>query len=330
MRKFIGTIVVLGVFGLGIFVYTRIQRLEQGTPAYGVSFSKSYAEALGLDWREAYRAILDDLRAPAIRLPLYLNEVAREPEGFDFETYDWLVSEAAKRRATVILALGRKLPRGPECRIPEWVKKLSEKEQEERVRDYLIATVNRYKSFTAVIAWQVEDQPLSSIAGCPRVSRRFIEQEIALVRGLDAKPIIVTDSGVFSWWVSEARRADWFGTSIYRYAWTRWTGYFTYPIPPIFFKAKRVLTELIARPEKMIVTELQAEPVMPGEPPTRFPVADQLVHMNVERFRAILEYGRESGFDTFYLSGVEWWLWLKTKAEKPELWDEAAKLFPRS
>lgn len=329
MRKFIGTIVVLSFFGFITFLYVRIKALEPGTPAYGVTFSKLYAEALGLDWREAYRAVLDDLGARMIRLPVYWNDVAPEPTAFQFDDYDWLVNEAAKRRATLILAVGRKLPRWPECHTPQWASALPESEQEEKIRGYLIQTVNRYKAFSAVIAWQVENEPFLRFGDCPRLRTRFLDQEIALVRGLDTKPVVVTDSGELSLWVPTAKRSDWFGTTMYRHIWNRWTGYLTYPLPPAFFKFKRVLTDLIARPERMLVIELQAEPWLPEQPPTRFPLEDQLRHMNPERFRRVLEYGRRSSFNMFYLWGAEWWWWLKTQGGKPEMWDEAKTLFPR-
>lgn len=328
MRKFIGTVVILVFFSLVVFIYIRVKGLEPGTPAYGVTFSKPYAESLGLDWRGSYRAILDDLGARMLRIPVYWNEVAPESGIFRFDDYDWLVSEAAKRRATVILAVGRKLPRWPECHSPEWASILSEKEQEEKIRDYIITTVNRYKSFSAVVGWQVENEPFLRFGDCPRFQKRFLDQEIALVRGLDAKPIMVTDSGELSLWVPAARRADWFGTTMYRHVWTRWSGYFTYPLPPAFFKVKRVLTELIARPDKMLVIELQAEPWLPEQPPNRFPLEEQLSHMDIERFQSMLEYAQRSGFDTFYLWGTEWWWWLKTKADRPEIWNAARGLFP--
>lgn len=328
MRKLIGTFVILALLGFIVFVYVRIKSLGSGTPVYGVTFSKPYAESLGLDWREAYRAVLDDLGVGMLRLPVYWNEVAHNPERFEFENYDWLVSEAAKRHVTLILALGRKLPRWPECHTPEWARNLSEQEQEEKIRDYLIATVNRYKSFSSVIAWQVENEPFLSFGECPHLQKRFLDQEIALVRGLDAKPIVITDSGELSFWIPAARRADWFGTTLYRHVWTRWLGYATYPLPPALFKIKRVLTELVARPDKMLVIELQAEPWMSKQPPTQFPLKEQLAHMGVERFQGILEYARQTSFDTFYLWGVEWWWWLKTKADRPEMWEEAKKLFP--
>lgn len=327
MRKFIGTIVIVGLAGFGVWVYFRVRDLEPGPPTYGVTFSRPYAESLGLDWRETYRAILDDLGARKIRLPIYWDDVEPVEGRYDFQHYDWLVNEAAKRKAELIVAVGRKLPRWPECHVPVWAKELSEKDQQEQIRKYLIETVNRYKNWPVIVAWQIENEPFVPFGECPLFRKQFLDQEISLVRGLDARPIVITDSGELSFWIPSARRADWFGTTMYRHVWTRWLGYFTYPLPPGFFKVKRVLTQLIARPEKMLVIELQAEPWLPKQPPTQFPVQEQLEHFNIERFNATLEYAKASGFDTFYLWGAEWWYWLKTKAGRPDLWEMAKSLF---
>jgi len=40
--------------------------------------------------------------------------------------------------------------------------------------------------------------------------------------------------------------------------------------------------------------------------------------MNLERFKGIIKYTEQTGFDEAYLWGAEWWYWLKTKQEKPE------------
>jgi hypothetical protein len=80
----------------------------------------------------------------------------------------------------------------------------------------------------------------------------------------------------------------------------------------------------------MVVIELQAEPWLAEQPPNRFSPEEQLQHMGVERFQNMLTYGRQTGFDVFYLWGAEWWLWLKTEADRPEMWEEAQKLFTES
>src|SRR3989338_5721806 len=42
---------------------------------WGVTFSKPYAQGLGLDWKETYLAILDELNVKNLRIPAYWNEL---------------------------------------------------------------------------------------------------------------------------------------------------------------------------------------------------------------------------------------------------------------
>lgn len=42
---------------------------------YGVTFSSRYAEAIGLNWREAYIKTLDDLGSKNLRLVAYWDEI---------------------------------------------------------------------------------------------------------------------------------------------------------------------------------------------------------------------------------------------------------------
>ena len=49
-----------------------------GDIKWGVAFSKMFATEMGLDWRETYLAILDDLRVKRIRLPIYWQDVEAE------------------------------------------------------------------------------------------------------------------------------------------------------------------------------------------------------------------------------------------------------------
>ncbi len=38
---------------------------------FGVTFSELYAKELGLNWKETYIAVLDDLNVERIRIPVY-------------------------------------------------------------------------------------------------------------------------------------------------------------------------------------------------------------------------------------------------------------------
>src|SRR3989338_9810695 len=87
---------------------------------YGVTFSQKFSEELELDWKANYLAILDDLKVKDLRLIAYWDRIEPEEGRFGFEDLDWQVAEAEKRGAKIILVVGRKVPRWPECHEREW------------------------------------------------------------------------------------------------------------------------------------------------------------------------------------------------------------------
>ncbi len=93
-------------------------------PTYGLSFSVKYSQELGLNWRENYIALLDDLDFDALRLKSYWDLHEPENDVYRFEDLDWQMDEAAKRGMTVSLAIGLRQPRWPECHQPGWAREL--------------------------------------------------------------------------------------------------------------------------------------------------------------------------------------------------------------
>jgi len=102
---------------------------------WGVSFSKYSAEASGLNWREVYLAILDDLKPKSLRLPIYWREVEPETGEYYFDDYDWLVTQAEEREVKLILVIGSKAPRWPKRQLPDWAVELDEPIQQSKILD---------------------------------------------------------------------------------------------------------------------------------------------------------------------------------------------------
>ncbi len=315
------TLVVAAIaFGLW-YAASRAPVLEPQT--YGITFSGMYAAKFsGVDRRAAYIAILDDLGARHLRLPAYWSEIEPERGTYDFSDLDWQIAEAEKRGAAIILAVGRKLPRWPECHIPAWAREYNAKAQDDAAIDYIERTVERYRGRPAIAAWQVENEPFLPFGECPDFDAAYVDRAIAAVRAADARPILVTDSGELSVWIPAARRGDWFGTTMYRTVWNDYVGTFTYPLPPAFFRVKRAVTELAVGKKPMIVIELQGESWQKKQT-YEVGVPEQYVSMNPDKFKDTLVYASRSGFDVFYLWGVEWWWWLKEKEGRPEMWNIA-------
>src|SRR4030042_6204164 len=80
-------------------------------PVFGVSFSILDAVNLNLNWQQAYLDILNDLNVKNLRLIAYWHQVEPEKDQYNFDNLDWMLEKAVNREASVILALGRRLPR---------------------------------------------------------------------------------------------------------------------------------------------------------------------------------------------------------------------------
>lgn len=313
---------------LGIFYFSR----SIGVPAtlhYGSSFSRFHSDELGLDWKETYLAVLNDLGVRRFRFSAHWPLTEPEKDKYNFEELDFQMNEARKAGASVILAVGRRLPGWPECHEPEWVKSLSQSEKQERILKIITTVVERYKSYGNILYWQVENEPYLTFFShfhCGDLDEGFLGKEIELVRQLDpSKPIIITDSGEFGPWYKAYRRGDAFGSSMYLYIWNRVIGPFRYPITPGFFRLKKAIVEKIYGPKPSMVIELSGEPWL-LQPIAETPLETQLQRMGIDKFNEMVEFSSKTGFDTFYLWGAEWWYWLKKNGHE-EHWLRAKELF---
>src|SRR3989344_8838150 len=115
---------VAGVVSLAAGYLALTLRPIPANATYGVTFSTLQAEQLGLDWQSVYIAMLDDLKVRDIRIPAYWQRVEPKKDTYDWSELDFQITEARARDAHVILAVGRRLPRWPECHIPDWAQKL--------------------------------------------------------------------------------------------------------------------------------------------------------------------------------------------------------------
>jgi uncharacterized membrane protein len=326
--KFVSILLI----GFGLLVLSFSQRpldLTPGLKEFGVSFSKIQAEELGLDWQTAFREILDDLGAQKLRLAAYWTEIEKNSGQYDFFDLDWQIAEAERRDAKIILVVGQRLPRWPECHIPEWALKLNAEERQEKLLKVIELTINRYKSSPAIEYWQVENEPfLIRFGECPDLNKKFLDQEIVLVKQLDNRPVIISDSGEFGRWLPAAKRSDIFGTTMYRIVWSPMLpaeGYLKYPLPPSFFYLKANLAKYFTGTNDIIVTELQAEPWGP-KPIAQMPAEEKDKSLSLAQFKNNIAYAMAVGFREAYLWGAEWWYWEKLNG-RPEFWEYAKTLF---
>jgi hypothetical protein len=292
---------------------------------WDITFSRIFAKQMGLDWQEVYLAILDDLNPKSIRLPIYWEDIEPEIEDFQFIDYDWMIKEAEKRNVKLILVVGKKLPRWPECHLPEWANALSGSQQQERVLKEITQIVERYKNSSSLYLWQIENEPFLMFGECPLPSSKALDEEISLVKSLDPNhKILITDSGEISIWLPAAKRGEIFGTTMYRIVENRLFGQIKYPLPPRFFWLKANFLQVFYPDKPIIVSELQAEP-WSRQMLYETTLEEQAKSMNIKQFHENIGYARQVGFSPVYLWGAEWWYWMKIKHNDNSFW-QAAKL----
>jgi len=291
---------------------------------WGVTFSSLYAKELGLNWKQTYVAILEELKIKKIRIPVYWSSVENLPNVYDWQEVDWQIAEAQKHGAEVILAIGPRVPRWPECHIPLWAQKLNSEAYEKSVVKLYTETVNHFKVYSNITVWQVSNEPfLKSFGKCPEVSSEQIVSYVKIVKSLDTKqrPVMLTESGELSTWIKSAKLADYLGSSLYRTVWNQYFGYWRYPLPPAFYRYHADLVQKIFGVQKIVISELQAEPWPPGKHILLTDLEEQFKSFDLERLQKNISYVKKTGFTEVYLWGVEWWYWLKVIHNHPEFWN---------
>lgn len=325
--------VLLGLLGVALLlvglVLWLIQKPVPETIQYGMSFNTPYARELGLDWQETYDAILDDLGARHLRLAAHWPMVEPQNNIYNFTELDYQIARAEAVGAEVIFAVGRRLPRWPECHIPGWAAAMSWEDQQTEILEYIEVVMLRYKDSPAITYWQAENEPFLEIFAfehCGYTDEAFLKEEVALMRTIDdTRPILVTDSGNLGLWAGAWRNGDVFGTSVYVHFWNPELGQFRTILPPWFYRFKDGLLSLRYGEQESMLIELSAEPWLIA-PITEVDVDTQFSRMDLEKFEDILAYAAATRFEKQYLWGAEWWYWLIDKGH-PELWERGKVLF---
>lgn len=320
-----GVIVIVIVVMVLSYFYFQFQPADP--VKFGLTFSAPYAQHLGFNWKTVYLEILNDLQPKRLRLMAYWDVIEPQPDQFDFQTTDEMLIEAGKREIDVILVIGRKQPRWPECHEPNWVKQLTSGEKNERQIHMVEEAVKHFRQFPAIKTWQVENEPLFEFGyECPKLDSELARREIQAVKNLDSRPVLVTDSGEKGKWVATAGLGgDVFGSTMYRVVHNPKLGYYQYPIPPQYYRIKAGWLSKVGNVKKIIGVELQAEPwFVAGAEQTD--LQTQFSLMNPKIFERNVNYAKQVGFEENYLWGVEWWYWLAKKHNDWGMWDSAKEI----
>ena len=328
-RILLGLVVLIIVFPFILFFMLR--PVPQKDINYGINFSNKYSSELGQDWKSAYLKILDDLGAKNLRLVAYWDDIEREKDTYDFSDIKWQLSEAEMRDVNVIMTIGRKVPRYPECFEPAWWKELTLDEQKnDELYQYISDAVIELRDYKVIKMWQVENEPFFPFGVCTEIKRSVVKNEVTLVRALDDRPILIQDSGEGGLWLPSYKLGDYLAISMYRKIWYDFWGaffgdfiYFQYPLAHWTYKIK---ADLVHVPyEKVIVTELQAEPWGPGIN-SKLSQEDKDQTMSRTDFIDTINYAQKAGFKDLYFWGTEWWLWEKENNNNPYFWNTVKAL----
>jgi len=334
MQKKSKKIIILGIFIFFLFLILALFLITPPRPSkitWAADFSIKHSINMGLDWKENYSAILDDLRVKKLRVSTYWDLLEPERDQCNFADLDWQIAQAKDRNVNILLVVGMKTPRWPECHIPAWASGLSKEDQQTRILILLEKIVSRYsdsKNPNSISAWQVENEPFFSFGECLWSDEEFLKREVNLVRNMDVqkRPVVITDSGEGSSWIKAAKIGDIVGTTMYRKVWFKqYSRYISYPFSPLFYWLKSQFIENVYK-KKVVVAELQTEPWCP-DLLYDCSMTEQNKTMNLEKFKNMIAFAQKTGFDEYYLWGSEWWYWLKTRQNDSRIWNEARQLF---
>jgi hypothetical protein len=321
-----------------LFLWSQQLTAEIATDiTWGVTFSDSQATYLGLDPDHTFDAVITDLGARRIKLHINWNTLEPTRGVLNFETLDRRVRTAEAHNVELILVIGKKTGRWPECHTPPWFTDLAPEERHDVIVQYVRTIVGRYIDSPAVSSWQLENEPFLEFGTCPdwyyEENQELLTTLTEAVRAIDpTRPLIISESGELSSWTQAAGLADIVGVTLYRNTWNKTEETFGINpyafLAPEFYATKAALiTQVYGKP--VISIELQAEP-WASRPIMEASLEEQAESMNPDLFRENIAFARLAGLGTYYFWGTEWWYWMKTTHNQPEIWNEAKILFAGS
>ena len=305
-----------------LYVLSWLLSFKKFDVSYGISFNQNHARSLGIDWKQNYEAMLKDLQPKHVRIAAMWNEVEAIPYEYNFANVDWMMDKAEEYSVDVLLVVGQKAPRWPECQIPEWVHGYQNTEAADHLLKYVRETVERYKDHLALEFWQLENEPYIpfTFGKCDGYRRDLIPKELEIVKELDPdRKIVMTDSGELSFWWKPARIGDILGTTMYRVVRQPNGKIFSYDWLPAGFY--RIKSRFVGKSYKeFFVAELQAEPWFEDAGAEGTPIEEQEKTMNPQRLEEHLDYAERVGASRVYMWGVEWWYWMKETQNDDRYW----------
>ncbi|HVX56763.1 MAG TPA: beta-galactosidase [Candidatus Saccharimonadales bacterium] len=304
----------------------RSQPLEQG-----VSFIPDYAQSLGLDPQQTMDA-LTSIGVKHFRLVSYWSDMEPTPGQYDFSQLDWEFKKAEAAHAKVILVVGLRQPRWPECHAPGWANlNQPESQWQPQLEQFMQKVIERYRGSPALQQYQLENEYfLKGFGYCTNFSRQRLVSEYNLVKQLDPHhQIIVGRSNNTIGLPLGQPQPDEFSVSVYKRVWDAnlTHRYLEYPWPAWYYGFMAGLQKIVTG-KNMMIGELQAEAWPPdGKSIQQTSLAEQNKSLDAKRLKARFQYGRATGMRQIYLWGAEYWYYRDVKLHDPSLWNVAKQEF---
>ncbi len=296
----------------------------------GVTFIPDYAQSLGLNPQQTLQALTNDLKVKNFRFTSYWSDMEPSPGVYNFSQLDWEFQMAQAAHAKVILSLGLRQPRWPECHLPSWADNEPLNQWQSQLETYIAAVVNRYKDSPSLQSYQLENEYfLKGFGDCTNFSRSRLVSEYNLVKKLDPMhQIIISRSNNAIGFPVGQPTPDEFSITVYKRVWDPHTQrYFEYPIPAWYYGFLAGVQKIFTGKD-MIIDELQAEPWPPhGELIQQSSLAEQNKSMNASIFKSRINYGEATGMKTIYLWGAEYWYYRMVVLHDPSVWNVAKQAF---
>lgn len=336
-------VIVIAIFLLCIGTMYGIARwyiwTQRNQPLHlGVSFIPDYAESLGLNPQQTMDELINNVHVKYFRLTSYWSDIEPQPGQYNFSQLDWEFAKADATHAKVMLVVGLRQPRWPECHPPSWVNTAAPTSQwQPQLEQFMTKVIERYKNNPALSSYQLENEYfLKGFGDCQNYSRSRLVSEYNLVKKLDpSHPIVIPRSNnAIGWPVGQPQPGTngEFGISIYKRVWdtTVTHRYVEYPFPAWFY-AFLAGWQKIFTGKNMIIDELQAEPWPPdGKSITQISLAEQNKSLNAVRLADRFKYGEATGMKTIYLWGAEYWYYRLVKLHDPSVWNTAKNAFAQA